>query len=49
MFSYQHAYLIGNILFAVVWILLFIFRRDLRKKMLIMSLLVAPLGFTQYF
>lgn len=47
--NFKYAYLIGNFFFLLVWIILFLYRRDLRKEMLTMSLLVAPLGFTQVF
>src|SRR3989338_9589798 len=49
MFDYQYAYLIFNVFFFLIWLALFLIRPDLRKKMLVMSLIVAPLGFTQYF
>ena len=42
--SFQYAYLIGNIFFALFWIILFMYRRDLRKEMLTMSFVVAPMG-----
>ncbi len=40
----QYAYLLGNLFFIIVWVALFIYRRDLRKEMLIMSLVIAPMG-----
>jgi len=49
MFEYQYAYLIGNLFFLVVWVVFFISRKDLRAEILLMSLLVAPLGASQYF
>jgi len=42
--NFQHAYLIGNLFFLAVWIILFLYRRDLRRKILIMSLAIAPMG-----
>ena len=42
--NFQYAYIIGNLFFLAVWIILFIYRRDLRRKMLVMSLVVAPMG-----
>src|SRR3989344_2060512 len=42
--NFQYSYLIGNIFFLFIWLFLFIFRRDLRKEMLIMSFIVAPMG-----
>lgn len=40
----QYAFIIGNLLFLLVWIILFTIRPYLRKEMLIMSLIVAPMG-----
>ena len=40
----QYAYLIGNAFFLIVWLILFMLRKDLRKEMLLMSVLIAPLG-----
>lgn len=42
--NFQYAYLIGNLFFLTVWVILFLYRRDLRRKMLIMSLVIAPMG-----
>src|SRR3989344_6909047 len=42
--SLQYAYLLGCTIFVSIWLLLYILRKDLRKEMLTMSLLVAPLG-----
>jgi len=42
--NFQHAYLLGDIFFLLVWLILFLLRRDTRKEMFIMSLLVAPMG-----
>lgn len=42
--NYQYAYLIGNLFFLFIWLILFIARKDLRKEILIMSLVVTPLG-----
>ena len=49
MFSYQYAYLVLNLFLFSIWLILFVFRSDLRTKIIVMSLLVAPLGFTQFF
>lgn len=38
-------YLIADILILIVWLILFTRRKDLRKEMLIMSLLALPLAF----
>lgn len=48
MIDYEYAYLAGDIIFFLIWIFLFWLREDLRKKMLVMSLLIAPFGFTQF-
>jgi len=42
--NFQYAFMLGNLLFLIVWIILFLIRRDLRKEMLTMSLIVAPMG-----
>ena len=39
-----YSYLVGDGVFLLIWMLLFYWRADLRKKILTMSLLVAPLG-----
>ena len=50
MFSNLHyAYIIGDILLLCIWFVFFIARKDLRKEMLIISILSVPFGFTQYF
>jgi hypothetical protein len=40
---------VADLGFFIIWLILYLKRSDLRKEMLIMSLLVAPFGFTQYF
>ena len=47
--DFQYAYFVADLGFFVIWLILYLLRRDLRKEMLIMSLLVMPFGFTQYF
>ena len=42
--NFQYTYLAGDLFFLVIWIILFLHRQDLRKKILVMSLLVAPMG-----
>ncbi len=44
MISYQYSYLIGSLAFLLVWIVLFLWKKRIRKEMLMMSILVAPLG-----
>jgi len=40
----QYAYLFGDLFFLFIWLILFFARKDLRKQMLIMSFVVAPMG-----
>lgn len=40
----RYAYLIGDGILAIVWVLVFMLRPDLRRKILIMSILIAPLA-----
>ncbi|MAH03767.1 hypothetical protein CMI39_03205 [Candidatus Pacearchaeota archaeon] len=42
--SYQYSYLILGILFLIIWFILFIWRKDIRKEMLFMSLLFGFAG-----
>ncbi len=44
----QYAYLIGCLIFLVVWLLFFILRKDLRKEMIFGSILSLPFGFSEY-
>ena len=44
--DFQYAYFVADLGFFVIWLILYLLRRDLRKEMLIMSLLVMPFGFT---
>lgn len=41
---YKFAYLIGCLLFLLIWLALFYFRRDLRRQMLVMGILTAIAG-----
>lgn len=41
---FKFAYLTGCLVFLAIWLLLYKVRKDLRKEMLTMSLLIAPLG-----
>jgi hypothetical protein len=48
--DFRYAYLINNIFFAIVWLMLFFLRPDLRRKMTIMSIIVALIGpFSEFF
>jgi len=47
MIEYKYAYLTGILFFLIIWILLYFRKKELRKEMLIMSLITAPLGITQ--
>ena len=40
----QYTYLIGCLSFIFLWLVLFILRKDLRREMITMSFLIAPLG-----
>ena len=42
--QYQHSYLLLGLAFLGVWTLLYVRRRDVRKKMRIMSTIVAVMG-----
>ncbi len=45
MIDIQYAYLVGNVILAVLfWLPIYIYCKDLRREMLLMSLLAAPLG-----
>lgn len=51
-FSFQYTYLLMGFLFSFIWLLLFLIRKDIRKEMLIMSLifgLAGPLTDVLYF
>ena len=40
----KYAYLIGDIIFLAIWLVLYLLRKDIRKEMLIMSLIIAVVG-----
>lgn len=44
MISYQYAYLLMGLVFFVVWLILFLVRKDIQKEMLIMSSIFALAG-----
>lgn len=44
MFDYQYTYLLMGILFFFIWLILFLKRHDIRKEMLIMSLIFGLAG-----
>jgi len=46
MFSGEYAYLILDGLYAVVWCCFFFLRKDLKKELCMVTLLSAPLGYT---
>jgi len=46
---YRTAYLVGVLLFGLLWAYIFISRKDLRKEMLLLSLVVAGSGLTEPF
>lgn len=41
---HSYSYFLGDCIFFIIWLILFLKRKDLRKKILTMSVLVAPLG-----
>jgi hypothetical protein len=41
---YRSAYLVGSLIFGVVWAVLFTLRKDLRREMLSLSLLAGIMG-----
>lgn len=42
--SYQYSYLIGDLILLAIWLVLFLWRKDTRKEMAIISLLFGFLG-----
>ena len=50
MISFRFAYFLGTMVYVVVWLFLYYFRKDLRKEMLFFSFWVGFLGwFSAYF
>jgi hypothetical protein len=45
----QFAYLAAGIIMLTIWAILFIHRKDLRREMLVMSAIAAPLGLFDFF
>lgn len=46
--NYHYAYITGATLFAIPWLAIFLFRPDLRREMLTMSLVNSLYGFTEH-
>lgn len=44
----QYPYLIWSVMFGLIWAVVFALRKDLRKEMLYISLILAPLGATNF-
>jgi hypothetical protein len=44
MVGYQYTYLIGDIILLTLWLILFLWRKDIRKEMLIISLIFSLTG-----
>ena len=42
--EYQYSYLIGDIILLAIWIILFLWRKDVRKEMLFLSLFFGVIG-----
>ncbi len=47
MVNYRFAYLFGCIIFGVIWLFIYLERKDLRKEQIFMSLFVAVFGLTE--
>lgn len=41
MLNFKYAYLVGTIVFLIPWVILFLFRKDYRKEMIFMSLVIG--------
>lgn len=41
---YRTAYLVGALIFGIVWTVIFVWRKDLRREMLVMSFLAGIMG-----
>ena len=44
MVSYQYTYLIGDLILLALWLVLFFYRKDTRKEMLVISLIFGIIG-----
>lgn len=45
----QYTYLVGVVIFSIIWLILYFHRKELRREMIVMSILVAILGlFSEY-
>ena len=44
MLDYKYAYLVGDLLLALIWSILFLIRKDLRKEILSLSILGGIAG-----
>ncbi len=49
MIDYQYGYLVGALLIALVWLMCWLWRKDLRQEMMFGSLLGLPFGLTEFF
>ena len=45
----HYAYIVADMFLLLIWAIFFIARKDLRREMIIVSILAAPFGLTQYF
>jgi hypothetical protein len=43
----MYIYLIGVVVYGLIWIVFFLMRKDLRRKLLLSSLVCAPLGVSE--
>ena len=44
----QHAYIILCSFYLIVWIGFYLYRKDLRRELLTISILTMPIGFTEF-
>ena len=44
MMSYQYTYFIGDLILLALWLILFLYRKDTRKEMLVISLVFGFIG-----
>lgn len=47
MINFRFAYLFGTLIFGLIWLLIFVKRKDLRKEQLYMGTLIGLAGFTE--
>lgn len=45
MVNYQYSYLIGSLIFLLIWLLMYLWRKNIRKEIWIFSLIFGVLAF----